>query len=273
MLPLSNYYEWKLLVFDKDLRRVVRWEERENRWNWVDRGPVDITVWWNGVELIQCLLMECKYLHCHCLTPYTNLQVNPNDLVTVIFVTHYYYNTPDQVLAIIGSGQYLGNWNPLLARQFNKTVSRYHNRLSLALFMPVNEKAEWKFVLLNKRYRRVIKWEDHGNRCLDTSFPDTAATRRRLTIGANWNEDAYKVTSNVKFVDEHCQCKPYRPSQPLCEQENSDSVSTRTQTKRSVHFSENPDEVLLFEQESTSPLSSESEIYMQEQTTYVTKFG
>lgn len=262
LLPISDYFEWKLVVMELESKKVVRWEDRGNRWNWVDKGPMEVTAWWNEGELSQCLLMECKYLHCHCLTPYTDLKFKHGDLVTVIFLTHFSYEESGQVLAVSGSGCFLGNWDPKLARQFDKTASQQLNRLSLTITMPMNETAEWKFVLINKRFRRVIKWEDHPNRQIDTKFPEQGVTKRRMTIGANWNEVAYKVTKNFKCVDDSCQCNAHVPSPGGCKQEKAaasaisasqeqaQTSESGSQIQKTVHFSNNPvTEVRVFEKD------------------------
>lgn len=249
MLPLSVYFEWKIVIYDEDRKQVVRWEERENRWKWVDRGPIEITVWWNMDELTQCTLMECKYLHCHCFTPYSNMTLNHRDLVTLIFITHFRYMDPGHTLAISGSGPYLGNWNPTLARQFDKTASSQHYRLTLTILMPVNESVEWKFVLLNRRYRTVIAWEDRENRRLETEFPESGVIRRRMTVGANWNENSYKTTKTFKAIDELCKCnvssanngKQETAAPTLSETAKLlSNVVEKGSALRSVHFLDNP---------------------------------
>jgi len=254
LLPLTEYFEWKLIVYDSATRQVVRWEEIENRWNWVDRGPIEITVWWNGDELTQCTIMECKYLHCHCLTPYTNLSIKHSDLVTLTFLTHFRYADQGHVLAICGSGPYLGDWNPILSRQFDKTVSTQHHSLSLTITMPVKEKARWKFVLLDKRYRHVVMWEDHDARVLETDFPDGQLTMRRLIIGVNWNEDIYKTSKSYKCMDESCKCGAYSPNNSISHHERNKLAPSKSEertkllsqvagngsTHRSVHFLEDP---------------------------------
>lgn len=85
--------------------------------------------------------------------------------VNVNFRVHYLTHSPYQTVAVTGNQQELGNWKGLIPLERAKD-----GHWSTVVSLPAESHVEWKFVLLDKG--EVCRWEECGNRFLDTGFGD-----------------------------------------------------------------------------------------------------
>ncbi|XP_073333507.1 uncharacterized protein stbd1 [Pagrus major] len=85
--------------------------------------------------------------------------------VNVTFRVHYSTESPYQTVAVTGNQQELGNWKEFIPLERAKD-----GNWTAVVSLPVESHVEWKFVLLDKG--EVCRWEECGNRLLDTGFED-----------------------------------------------------------------------------------------------------
>ncbi|KAL7376187.1 hypothetical protein ABVT39_002754 [Epinephelus coioides] len=85
--------------------------------------------------------------------------------VNVTFRIHYLTYSPYQTVAITGNQQELGNWKGFVPLERAKD-----GHWSVVVSLPAESHVEWKFVVVDKG--EVCRWEECGNRLLDTGFGD-----------------------------------------------------------------------------------------------------
>lgn len=85
--------------------------------------------------------------------------------VNVTFHVHYYTQSPYQTVAVTGNQPELGNWMEFIPLEKVK-----EGHWTAVVSLPTESHVEWKFVLLDKG--EVCRWEECGNRLLDTGFGD-----------------------------------------------------------------------------------------------------
>lgn len=85
--------------------------------------------------------------------------------VNVTFRIHYLTHSPYQTVAVTGNQQELGNWKGFIPLERAKD-----GHWSTVVILPTESHVEWKFVLVDKG--EVCRWEECGNRFLDTGFGD-----------------------------------------------------------------------------------------------------
>uniref|UniRef100_A0A673B5Q3 Starch-binding domain-containing protein 1 n=1 Tax=Sphaeramia orbicularis TaxID=375764 RepID=A0A673B5Q3_9TELE len=85
--------------------------------------------------------------------------------VNVTFRVHYLSQSPHQTVAVTGNQQELGSWKGFIPLE--KAKDGYW---SCVVSLPAESHVEWKFVVLDKG--KVCRWEECGNRLLDTGFGD-----------------------------------------------------------------------------------------------------
>lgn len=85
--------------------------------------------------------------------------------VNVTFRVHYSTQSPYQTVAVTGNQQELGNWKGFIPLERAKD-----GNWATVVSLPTESHVEWKFVLLDKG--EVCRWEECGNRLLDTGFGD-----------------------------------------------------------------------------------------------------
>ncbi|XP_029372359.1 uncharacterized protein stbd1 [Echeneis naucrates] len=85
--------------------------------------------------------------------------------VNVTFRIHYITHTPYQTVAVTGNQQELGNW-----KEFIPLEKAGDGLWATVVSLPVDSLVEWKFVLMDKG--EVFRWEECGNRLLDTGYGD-----------------------------------------------------------------------------------------------------
>jgi len=199
-LPLAECLEYKLFVWNRRLRHVVRWEERENRIQWIDRGPIVVMAFWNNDSYVKCKKEVCKVSHCECQLPITPTGGDKNTVIIKI-VSKYCLEDTSHCLALVGSGVHLGNWNPSLAIQFTQTLFQSQELLCVTFSFPKGAVAEWKLVVLNKTTRKPFKWEERHNRLLSVE-PNNCRKRQLICMYAMWNVDAVLAGTRCSCSDE-----------------------------------------------------------------------
>nr|XP_004538449.1 starch-binding domain-containing protein 1 [Maylandia zebra] len=85
--------------------------------------------------------------------------------VNVTFRIHYLTHSPHQKVAITGSQQELGNW-----KKFILLERAEDGNWATVVSLPAESIVEWKFVVMDKG--EVCRWEECGNRLLDTGYGD-----------------------------------------------------------------------------------------------------
>ncbi|XP_071321690.1 microtubule-associated protein futsch [Trachinotus anak] len=85
--------------------------------------------------------------------------------VNVTFRIHYVTHSPYQTVAVTGNQQELGNWKEFIPLERAKD-----GHWATVVSLPVESHVEWKFVLVDKG--EVCRWEECGNRLLDTGYGD-----------------------------------------------------------------------------------------------------
>lgn len=85
--------------------------------------------------------------------------------VNVTFRIHYLTHSPYQTVAVTGNQQELGNWKGFIPLERTKD-----GHWATVVSLPAESHVEWKFVLVDKG--EVCRWEECGNRFLDTGFGD-----------------------------------------------------------------------------------------------------
>ncbi|XP_076614878.1 uncharacterized protein stbd1 isoform X2 [Chaetodon auriga] len=85
--------------------------------------------------------------------------------VNVTFRVHYFTPSPYQTVAITGDQQELGNWKGFIPLERAKD-----GHWATVVSLPAESHVEWKFVVVEKG--EVCRWEECGNRLLDTGFGD-----------------------------------------------------------------------------------------------------
>uniref|UniRef100_A0A3Q1G3T2 Starch-binding domain-containing protein 1 n=1 Tax=Acanthochromis polyacanthus TaxID=80966 RepID=A0A3Q1G3T2_9TELE len=91
--------------------------------------------------------------------------------VNVIFRIHYHTHSPYQKVAVTGNQQELGNWKEFIP------LERAEDGLwSSVVSLPAESHVEWKFVVVDKG--DVCRWEECGNRLLDTGSGDDLLVHR-----------------------------------------------------------------------------------------------
>ncbi|XP_042365631.1 uncharacterized protein stbd1 [Plectropomus leopardus] len=85
--------------------------------------------------------------------------------VNVTFRVHYLTQSPYQTVAVTGNQEELGNWKSFIPLERAKG-----GHWSTLVSLPAESHVEWKFVVLDKG--QVCRWEECGNRLLDTGFGD-----------------------------------------------------------------------------------------------------
>lgn len=85
--------------------------------------------------------------------------------VSVTFRVHYFTQSPYQTVAITGAQPELGNWTEFIPLERAKD-----GHWTTVVSLPAESHVEWKFVLLDKG--EVCRWEECGNRLLDTGYGD-----------------------------------------------------------------------------------------------------
>lgn len=85
--------------------------------------------------------------------------------VSVTFRVHYFTQSPYQTVALTGNQQELGNW-----KEFIPLDRAKDGHWATVVSLPAESHVEWKFVVLEKG--EVCRWEECGNRLLDTGFGD-----------------------------------------------------------------------------------------------------
>ncbi|XP_060594480.1 uncharacterized protein LOC132748844 [Ruditapes philippinarum] len=176
-LPLSQYFEWKLIVIDRLTREIQNWEEYPNRWHWIDRGPVEIIAGWNSKEITRCSSCRCLVGLCCCTTIYSNL-MPPEGLVNVTFKVIHSIDDVNETIALVGSSKFLGDWDPTYSRLF----SAQHNPV-LTIQLPVNTCFQWKLAILNSQHRKVLHWEEIKHRSLSVQTCP-------VEVGVTWGKTA-----------------------------------------------------------------------------------
>ncbi|XP_035523515.1 uncharacterized protein stbd1 [Morone saxatilis] len=85
--------------------------------------------------------------------------------VNVTFHVHYFTQSPYQTVAVTGNLQELGNWKGFVPLERSKD-----GHWATVVSLPAESHVEWKFVVVDKG--EVCRWEECGNRLLDTGFGD-----------------------------------------------------------------------------------------------------
>lgn len=85
--------------------------------------------------------------------------------VNVTFRIHYLTCSPYQTVAVTGNQQELGNWKEFIPLERIKD-----GHWATVISLPAESHVEWKFVVLDKG--EVCRWEECGNRLLETGFGD-----------------------------------------------------------------------------------------------------
>ncbi|XP_040915415.1 dentin sialophosphoprotein [Toxotes jaculatrix] len=85
--------------------------------------------------------------------------------VNVTFRIHYLTHSPYQTVAVTGNQQELGNWKEFIPLERTKD-----GHWATVVSLPAESHVEWKFVVVDKG--EVCRWEECGNRLLDTGFGD-----------------------------------------------------------------------------------------------------
>ncbi|KAM7393153.1 hypothetical protein PAMA_008009 [Pampus argenteus] len=85
--------------------------------------------------------------------------------VNVVFRIHYLTQSPYQTVAIMGNQQELGNWKDFIPLERAKD-----GHWTTVVSLPAESHVEWKFVVVEKG--EVCRWEECGNRVLDTGYGD-----------------------------------------------------------------------------------------------------
>ncbi|XP_051269335.1 uncharacterized protein stbd1 [Dicentrarchus labrax] len=85
--------------------------------------------------------------------------------VNVTFCVHYFTQSPYQTVAVTGNLQELGNWKGFVPLERSKD-----GHWATVVSLPAESHVEWKFVVVDKG--EVCRWEECGNRLLDTGFGD-----------------------------------------------------------------------------------------------------
>ncbi|KAM6901631.1 uncharacterized protein stbd1 [Lycodopsis pacificus] len=93
-----------------------------------------------------------------------NVQPMPQN-VNVTFRVHYFTQTPYQTVAVTGNQRELGNWKGFVLLERAKD-----GHWATAVSLPAESHVEWKFVVVDKG--EVCRWEECGNRLLDTASGD-----------------------------------------------------------------------------------------------------
>uniref|UniRef100_A0AAQ6AHR3 Starch-binding domain-containing protein 1 n=1 Tax=Amphiprion ocellaris TaxID=80972 RepID=A0AAQ6AHR3_AMPOC len=91
--------------------------------------------------------------------------------VNVIFRIHYHTHSPYQKVAVTGNQQELGNW-----KEFIPLERAEDGQWSSVVSLPAESHVEWKFVVVDKG--DVCRWEECGNRLLDTGSGDDLLVHR-----------------------------------------------------------------------------------------------
>lgn len=91
--------------------------------------------------------------------------------VSVVFQIHYHTQSPYQKVAVTGNQQELGNW-----KEFIPLERGEDGRWSSVVSLPADCHVEWKFVVVDKG--AVCRWEECGNRLLDTGSVDQLLVHR-----------------------------------------------------------------------------------------------
>ncbi|XP_008290341.1 microtubule-associated protein futsch [Stegastes partitus] len=85
--------------------------------------------------------------------------------VSVTFRIHYHTHSQYQKVAITGNQQELGNW-----KEFIPLEEAKDGHWSTVVSLPAESYVEWKFVVVDRG--NVCRWEECGNRLLDTGSGD-----------------------------------------------------------------------------------------------------
>lgn len=85
--------------------------------------------------------------------------------VDVTFSIHYITQSPNQAVAVTGDRWELGNW-----KEFVPLEGLEDGHWATVVRLPSESHVEWKFVVVEKG--RVCRWEECGNRLLDTGSRD-----------------------------------------------------------------------------------------------------
>lgn len=85
--------------------------------------------------------------------------------VNVTFRVHYFTQSPYQTVAVTGNQEELGNWKGFVPLERSKD-----GHWATVVSLPTESIVEWKFVVVDKG--EVCRWEECGNRLLDTGFGD-----------------------------------------------------------------------------------------------------
>uniref|UniRef100_A0A3Q3IXE8 Starch-binding domain-containing protein 1 n=1 Tax=Monopterus albus TaxID=43700 RepID=A0A3Q3IXE8_MONAL len=83
--------------------------------------------------------------------------------VSVTFRIHYLTYSPNQMVAVTGNQQELGNW-----KEFILLESAEDGYWAAVVSLPAESHVEWKFVVVDKG--KVCRWEECSNRHLDTGY-------------------------------------------------------------------------------------------------------
>ncbi|XP_010791785.1 uncharacterized protein [Notothenia coriiceps] len=92
--------------------------------------------------------------------------------VNVTFHVHYITQSPSQTVAVTGNQQELGNWKEFIPLERAKD-----GHWATVISLPAESHAEWKFVVVDKG--EVCRWEEGGNRHLDTGYGDDLLVHQR----------------------------------------------------------------------------------------------
>lgn len=101
-----------------------------------------------------------------------------NSEVRVLFLIHVPTNDPiAECLALTGSDKAMGSWNT-----DDAIVAEYVGAATwqVALNLPRDETIQWKWLLLSREAKEVLKWEEGPNRVLSTLDDD-------LSVESFWN--------------------------------------------------------------------------------------
>ncbi|KAK5900634.1 hypothetical protein CgunFtcFv8_025578 [Champsocephalus gunnari] len=92
--------------------------------------------------------------------------------VNVTFRVHYITQSPNQMVAVTGNQQEIGNWKEFIPLERAKD-----GHWATVVSLPAESHVEWKFVVVDKG--EVCRWEEGGNRHLDAGYGDDLLVHQR----------------------------------------------------------------------------------------------